>query len=208
MKEVFVKTDKAYITGLPRFLYEGRIIIVQGEHEAERAVRALRNAEILGIDTETRPVFRKGVVHKVALLQIASDECCFLFRLCQIGLPQCLIDLLSDPAVPKAGLSLNDDFMMLRQRAEFTPAGYIEIQQMAREAGIEDMSLQKLYANLFHQRISKRAQISNWEADVLSEGQVHYAATDAVACIHLYKELRHLLETGDFRLIETNTTLR
>lgn len=202
MKEIFVKTDKAFIANLPRYLYDGRIVIVQSENEATRAVRALRHSALLGIDTETRPTFRKGVVHKVALLQIAAKECCFLFRLCHMGLPACLTDLLSDPAVIKVGLSLKDDFMMLRQRTEFTPAGYVEIQTMARQAGIEDMSLQKLYANLFQKKISKRAQLSNWEADALTEAQARYAATDAVACIHLYEELRSLSEKNNFKLIE------
>lgn len=201
-KTLFVKTEKNYITQLERFLYEGRIEVIQGEAEAERAVRVLRSADIVGIDTETRPSFSKGVSHKVALLQASTRDICFLFRLCMMGLPKCLVDWLSDPGELKVGLSLKDDFLMLRHREEFLPAGYVELQKYAAEMGIKDMSLQKLYANVFHKRISKNARLSNWEADVLTDSQKKYAATDAYTCIQLYEELKHLRESGNYNLVE------
>ncbi|MDO4930869.1 MAG: 3'-5' exonuclease [Bacteroidales bacterium] len=206
VQELFVQTDKHFLENLPRFLYEGPIVVVLGEKEAERAVAHLRTAPMLGIDTETRPSFRKGETHKVALLQIATEDICFLFRLCMMGLPDCLADLLADPKVTKVGLSLRDDFLMLRHRRDFEPAGYIELQQYATEMGIKDLSLQKLYANVFHQRISKNARLTNWEADALGESQKRYAATDAYTCIQLYHRLRHLRETGAYRLIAAGGT--
>ena len=62
------------------------------------------------------------------------------------------------------------------------------------------MSLQKLFANFFGQKISKRDQLTNWEADVLKDNQKLYAATDAWACIMLYDELQRLKDTGDYEL--------
>lgn len=198
-KVLFKKTDKAFISDLPRFIYEGSIVVVQGEAVAERAVRMLRGFDLLGIDTETRPSFQKGVNHKVALLQIACEEVCFLFRLNEMGFVSCLCELLSDACILKVGLSLKDDFHMLWGRnPRFQPAGFVEIQTIAAEMGIEDMSLQKLYANVFHRRISKSMRLSNWEAEVLSEAQRTYAATDAFSCIQLYKELVRLQEQGGF----------
>ncbi len=203
MREIFIKTNKNFIPSLPRFAFDGRIVVVQSESEAERAVMALRQSSILGIDTETRPTFHKGESHKVALLQISGDDICFLFRLNQMGFPRCLSELLSDASVLKVGLSLKDDFMMLRRREpSFEAHGYIELQTYAAEMGIEDMSLQKLYANVFHQRISKAARLSNWEADVLTESQKVYAATDAVTCVQLYRELKRLRESGGYVLVQ------
>lgn len=152
---MFVKTNKQFISGLPRFMYTGPIQTIIGADTAERAVSVLRKSRLLGIDTETRPSFRKGESHKVALLQISTEELCFLFRLNRIGFPQCLIDLLSDESILKVGLSLKDDFHMLRARHPFSPKGFIDLQDFVKEMGIEDMSLQKLYANIFHMRISK-----------------------------------------------------
>ena len=202
MRELHIKTDKNLIHDLPRFVFEGRIIVIQSEAETVRAVKALRCSPILGIDTETRPTFRRGETHKVSLLQIADEHICFLFRLNEIGFPQPLVNLLADRQVLKVGLSLHDDFMMLRKRNEqFTPKNYIDLQDFVKEMGIEDMSLQKLYANVFRKRISKSARLSNWEADVLSESQKQYAATDAITCIQLYKELKELKESGEYILV-------
>lgn len=202
MRDLYIKIDKDIIPQLPRYAFDGRIVVVQSEEEANRAVRALRTAPMIGIDTETRPAFKRGEMHKVALLQIATEEICFLFRLNQMGLPAALVELLSDKNVLKLGLSLHDDFMMLRRRnSQLQPAGYIDLQNYVKEMGIGDLSLQKLYANVFGKRISKSARLSNWEADVLTDAQKVYAATDAVTCIHLYKELKTLKESGEYRLV-------
>ena len=191
-----------FIPSLPRFTFEGKIYVIQSASEAERAVQVLQRSPILGIDTETRPAFRKGENHKVALLQVANEQICFLFRMNEIGFLPCMASLLSNPDVLKVGLSLKDDFLMLRRRDEsFTPAGYVELQDYARKMGIEDMSLQKLYANVFHKRLSKAARLSNWEADVLTDSQKVYAATDAYTCIQLYKELKQLNENKNFELV-------
>lgn len=202
MRQLFVNTKKDFISQLPRYAFEGKIVVIQSKDEAERAVNALRHSPILGIDTETRPSFRRGQSHKVALLQIANEDLCFLFRLNEIGFLPCLVSLLSDENILKIGLSLHDDFMMLRQREPgFTPKGYIDLQDYVKDLGIKDMSLQKLYANLFHKRISKNARLSNWEADILSESQKIYAATDAITCIQLYNELKQLKASRDFELL-------
>lgn len=201
---LFVKTDKKFIHDLPRFLFEGPIKVIIGEEEAERAVFALKKEKMVGIDTETRPSFRKGENHKVALLQISTKDVCFLFRLNRIGLPPCLMDLLMDNDVVKVGLSLKDDFHMLRARCDFAPANYIDLQDYVRDMGIEDMSLQKIFANIFHMRISKNARLSNWEATSLTEQQQRYAATDAYACLKLYDKLNSLKESGHFRLVQSS----
>ena len=84
----------------------------------------------------------------------------------------------------------------------FQPGYFFDLQEHVSEIGIEDRSLQKLYANLFGLKISKSQQLSNWEADVLSQKQKLYAATDAWACIQLYNELLRLKHTGDYLLVD------
>lgn len=202
VRQLFVRTDKKFIPSLPRYAFDGKIYVVQSENEAERAVEVLKKSPILGIDTETRPTFRKGESHKVALLQVANEQMCFLFRMNEIGFLPCMANLLASSDVLKVGLSLKDDFLMLRRRnSDFKPDGYIDLQDYVKQMGIQDMSLQKLYANVFHKRISKSAQLSNWEADVLTESQKVYAATDAYTCIQLYKELKQLKATNDYELV-------
>ncbi|MDE5948613.1 MAG: 3'-5' exonuclease domain-containing protein 2 [Prevotella sp.] len=203
-KLLYSKYDKSLIKDLPRVLFEGRIVVVVSQSEAQRAVDYLLAQPILGVDTETRPSFKKGVIHKVALLQVASHDTCFLFRLNYTGMTADIIRLLEDTTVPKIGLSLHDDLMMLHKIAGFTPGNFIELQHCVRELGIEDLSLQKLYANFFGQKISKTQRLTNWEADVLNDRQKLYAATDAWTCIKLYEELQRLKQTGEYELIKTD----
>jgi ribonuclease D len=180
-------------------------VVVLTEREAQKAVDFLLTQPILGIDTETRPSFKKGRVNQVALLQIATHDICFLFRLNQLGMTAAVKRLLEDTEVPKIGLSLHDDLMMLSRRGEFRRGNFIDLQDKVKEIGVEDMSLQKLFANFFGMRISKRDQLSNWEADILSDKQKIYAATDAWTCILLYEELLRLEQTEDYELIKVET---
>ena len=204
MKEIYNKYDKTAIAELETVTFEGRIVVVLNEFEARRAVNYLLSQKILGVDTETRPSFRKGAMHQVALLQVSSYDVCFLFRLNYTGITPSIRRLLEDTTVPKIGLSLRDDLMMLHRLGEFETGWFIDLQDHVREIGVEDMSLQKLYANFFGKKISKRQRLTNWEADVLSDKQKQYAAIDAWSCIMLYEELQRLEETGDFVLIIDN----
>lgn len=200
-KKIYNKFDKAAINALPLVKFPGKITVVLNEFEAERAVDYLLSCDILGVDTETRPAFRRGQNHKVALLQVSTRTQCFLFRLNHLGLPQPLLRLLSNKDVPMVGLSWHDDLMALHRRENFSPGWFIDIQDIIANIGIEDKSLQKLYANLFGEKVSKRQRLTNWEADVLTDKQKEYAAIDAWACINLYDEIMRLMTTGDYDLV-------
>lgn len=202
-KVIYSKFDKHDIPALPRAVFDGRIIVINTAGEAEKAVSYLLSQDILGVDTETRPSFKKGRSHSVALLQVSTHDTCFLFRLNLIGMTQPVISLLEDTTVPKVGLSLHDDMLSLHKRADFRPGKFIDLQKHVGELGVKDLSLQKLYANFFRQKISKSVRLSNWEADILSDSQKLYAATDAWACINIYEELRRLETTGDYELVKT-----
>lgn len=200
MKKIYDKFDKSIINSLPLVTFPGKIIVVLNEYEADRSVEYLLSCDVLGVDTETRPAFRKGNNHKVALLQVATRKECFLFRLNHLGLPKSLLRLLSNKQVPMVGLSWHDDLMSLHRREQFEPGWFIDIQDIIGNLGIVDKSLQKLYANLFGEKISKRQRLTNWEADVLTDRQKEYAAIDAWACIKLYDEIMNLLATKEYEL--------
>lgn len=186
-----------------KVLFPGRIFVIYTESDAEKAVAYLKDQRIVGVDTETRPSFKRGTTHKVALLQISTQDTCFLFRLNRIGMPDSLQEFLMSDTL-KIGLSLKDDFNSLRKRQDMHPdrGNWIELQEYVGKFGIEDRSLQKIYANLFGEKISKNQRLSNWEADVLSEGQKLYAATDAWACVEIYNCLSELESTGNYEIIQ------
>ena len=203
MKQIKKTITKAEIAAMPKVLFPGRIFVIYTESEAEKAVAYLKDQRIVGVDTETRPSFKRGTTHKVALLQISTQDTCFLFRLNRIGMPDSLQEFLMSDTL-KIGLSLKDDFNSLRKRENVHPdrGNWIELQDYVGRFGIADRSLQKIFANLFGQKISKSQRLSNWEADVLSEGQKLYAATDAWACVKIYNCLTELERTGNYEIKE------
>ncbi len=182
---------KEEISTLPVEEFAGRIIVIQTKAEADKAVEYLMKYNLVGFDTETRPSFKKGQYYKVSLIQISTDDTCFLFRLNYIGFPESLKQFVSSPEVTKIGLSLRDDFGALRKRSSVEPVNFIDLQSIVGSYGIDAASLQKIYAILFKKKISKGQRLSNWEADVLTEPQKKYAALDAWACLTIYKHLNN-----------------
>lgn len=201
MKVIYTRFDKHKIADLPRVVFPGRIITINTPGETDKAVDYLLGHDILGVDTETRPTFSKREQNQVCLLQVSTKEVCFLFRLHLTGMTPSIIRLLEDTTVPKIGLSWHDDLTQLHRRIDFKPGYFIELQEMAREVGIKDLSLQKIYANLFREKISKTQRLSNWEASILRDSQKLYAATDAWTCIMIYEEICRLKETRDYELV-------
>ena len=193
---------KAEIAQLPVELFGGRIIVIHSVADVEKAVNYLKGFPILGIDTETRPSFAKGRTYEVALMQVATEDTCFLFRLNYIGMPKVLVDLLQDGRLLKVGLSLRDDIQRLQAKHDFEPRGFLDLQSYVKEMGIEAQSLQKLYALLFGKKISKSQRLTNWEADVLTDRQKSYAATDAWACVRMYNYMEELKRKQGFRVVK------
>ena len=209
MSKIQIKNtiDKAEIAGMTKVEFPGRIFVIYTEAEADKAIAFLKNQPIVGVDTETRPSFKRGMSHKVALMQISTEDTCFLFRLNRIGMPASLQEFLQSD-IMKVGLSLKDDFQVIRRRKNVhaEEGNWIELQDYVARFGIEDRSLQKIYANLFGQKISKSQRLSNWEAETLSESQQQYAAIDAWACVKIYNCLSEMERTGNYELIRVNAT--
>ena len=188
-----LEISKDRIHDLPIETFKGEIIVIDKVEDAEDAVEYLKQFKIIGFDTETKPVFRKNVTHKVALMQLSTLDKCFLFRLNCIQYPDCLDDLICSKDVKKVGLSLRDDFAALRKRTECPPLNFVDLQAIVKDYGIKDLSLQKIYAILFKMKISKNQRLSNWEAKSLKDSQQMYAAIDAWACLKIYN---HLIKNG------------
>ncbi len=181
--------SKEEVNLLPQEEFLGKIVVVENEEQIEKAIEILNKQSFVGIDTETKPSFKKGVVHKVALLQISTNDVCFLFRLNKIGFPKPLIDFFSNKKITKIGLSLKDDLRLLNKRKKIDPKTFIDIQTIIKEYGILELSLQKIYAILFKKKISKSQRLSNWENKILTKKQQKYAAIDAWATLQIYQQL-------------------
>ena len=184
--------EKSEINTMPTIAFEGRIITIDTAQAVEQAIIALSQESHVGIDTETRPSFKKGVQHDVSLIQLSTPDTCFLIRLNRTGMPDSLVAFLENKQIAKIGLSLHDDYQGLCKRRKFKAGNFIDLQKEVGNFGIEEMSLQKIFAIVFKQRISKSQQLSNWENDVLTDKQKRYAATDAWACLKIYNQLKQI----------------
>lgn len=187
------KIEKSTISTLPPCDITGEIIIIDRPEDVAAAVDDLKQCSLIGFDTETRPSFRRGESNTISLLQLATDRRAYLFRLKKIGQNQLLKDLLESEDHMKVGLSVHDDFHSLNRWMPCRPKNFIELQKYVKAFGIEEMSLQKIYAIVFNQKISKRQQLSNWEADQLTPAQQQYAAIDAWACRNIYYRLQSIV---------------
>ena len=178
---------KEELTDLPLRWFDGEIVVVDSYDKLESAVKILSKAKIIGFDTETKPAFKKGVINKVALLQLSTKNQAFLFRVNRIGLPKEICKILANPKIIKPGVAINDDIKGLNKIQPFTAKGFVELQDNAKTLGITDFSLKKLAAITCGFRISKGQQLSNWEADVLTDAQKIYAATDAWVALEIFE---------------------
>ena len=179
------------IEKLPRASFPGKIEVIDKEDSAYRdAVEYLSSKKVLGFDTESRPTFSPSQPqYGISLLQLSSGDRAFLFRVKRMGLPQELCSILADEKILKIGAAVSDDIKGLQKRGGFTPGGFVDLQKIGWEYGIRDKAVKKLAANILGIRISKTQQLSNWEADKLSEAQQKYAATDAWVCREMYLRL-------------------
>jgi ribonuclease D len=180
------------INALPLHAFDGTVKVIQDREVLPEVFKEISKHSVVGFDTETKPVFVKGQRHNVALMQIATPDQAFLIRVKFTGITPEIIDFLENEKILKAGVGVRDDIKTLQVLKKFAAAGFVELADMARNAGLEVESVKKLTALLLGFRISKSAQTSNWEAERLDTKQISYAATDAWVCLNIYRKL-----TGD-----------
>lgn len=190
MDENFVPhISKDLLQWMPLVRFDGEVIIVDEPSKTHDSIEYLSAQSVLGVDTETRPSFTRGVRYPTALVQVATVERCYLFRLTHIGMPKPLADIFANPKICKVGLAFKDDLNGLRRRRDFKPANCVDLQQIAPNYGIQDLGLQKMFAICFGKKISKAQQLTNWESSHLTPEQARYASTDAWATLLIYNKL-------------------
>lgn len=190
MSDFLSTIPKEEIGDLPPIAFEGEIMVVDTPQKVLEACRHLSKQTILGFDTESRPVFQKGAVNRIALLQLSTEKICFLFRLNKIPLDKTILKILESKSITKIGLAVSCDMHELGTLHKFRPKGFVDLQKIVPEYGITDMSLVKIAAIVLGGRLSKAQRLSNWEAVTLTDAQKVYAATDAWACVEIYKKLK------------------
>ncbi len=182
--------SKEEVAGLDLIQFEGPIHLIDSIEACEREIDRIALEPVLGFDTETRPSFKKGKVYPTSLIQISSLEQSWIIRVSRIGYPRRLLKLLSGELPLKIGVGLQDDLRRLRADFQFEPQGFLDLQSYVQAFRIDEKGLKKITGIVLERRISKSQQVSNWDADELSEAQLRYASTDAWICLMIYNSLR------------------
>lgn len=179
------------IEKLPRATFPGSIEVIDKEDaNYYAAIEYLLSKTLVGFDTESRPSFSPNQPqYGISLLQLSSGERAFLFRIKRLGLTEELCRILSDPKIIKVGAAVTDDIRGLQRYSQFTSGGFVDLQKIVWEWGIKDKSVKKMAAIILGVKVSKTQQLSNWEAERLSESQKMYAATDSWICEMMYSAL-------------------
>jgi len=179
----------------PLIKFPGKIAVITSRESEDEALKELSTESLVGFDTETRPSFKRGEFHHVALIQISTNTKAFLFRINQYGLSSAMTGFLEDDRVTKLGVAVRDDLGALRKIRDFEPGSFVDLSSKAQTLGILKTGLRNLSKLLLASRISKNQQTSNWERDQLTDSQMVYAATDAWICLKLQKKLTHFPPT-------------
>ena len=183
--------------------FDGEIVVVETVRDVLRACKVLSEQKVIGFDTETRPSFTSGMVNKVALLQLSTEDVCFLIRLNKVPLDKAIIAILQNENIEKVGAAVQNDILGLNALRRFKARGFIDLQNEVGRFGIEDRSLRKLSGIILGKKVSKAQRLSNWEAQTLTPQQQQYAATDAWVCIEILRRL----QAAERKQIGKNKTL-
>lgn len=191
---------------LPAIRFEGEVQIVDTEQGLAEACNYLAQHSVIGFDTETRPSFKAGITNRVALIQLSTTERCYLIRLCRMKFGRDLQRLLENPDIKKVGADVAGDLRSLNQLRHIRAAGFVDLQTIAPQWGIEEKSLRKLSAIVLGKRVSKAQRLSNWEAAQFTEQQISYAATDAWVCLEILSALESTPKVNPAPICEVELT--
>ncbi|XP_031501972.1 3'-5' exonuclease-like [Nymphaea colorata] len=190
----------------PSMSFSGRIVYSRTVIDAENAAKELSDIisakrqgapEIsMGLDIEWRPTFRRGATQRrAAVLQICVDTAqCFVMHVIHSGIPAILQSLLEDETIPKVGVAIANDASKILNDYGVRVKGLEDLSGLANRkfgGAPRKWSLGSLVEVLICKELDKpkKIRLGNWEADVLSKDQLHYAATDAYASWYLHQVL-------------------
>lgn len=175
---------------LPFISFPGKIHLITSDQELATVAAELNSAKILGFDTETKPSFKVGDIFKVALLQLSTETDAYLIRIHYITEFDVIKRIFENENIIKVGVAIRDDLKTLQKVFKFEPKNFIELQQVAKAKGLQNSGLKGMTAEVLQAGLSKGPKMTNWEAKILTEAQIKYAATDAWIGLTLYQKLQ------------------
>lgn len=170
--------------------FEGEIRLVESEDAAQEAIEYLQHSPLIGFDTESKPSFKKGEHHPIALIQLSNLEVAFLFRINKLKEMPDFSKLFSNEQITKIGLGLRDELTELETKIGCECRQFVDLERIAHYHKFHQRGVRALAAFFLKIRVSKSAQKSNWERTELTDSQLKYAATDAWVCLSIFNAMQ------------------
>lgn len=191
------RISKEYINSLPIIRFDGDVVMVTSEQQAEDVLKRLMEEPWVGFDTESKPSFTRGTSYPVSLVQFSTQDTAYLLQLKKTGFTDGLVELLENKQIKKMGVGIKADIVKLQEQRPFIPGGFVDLSELAAAKGIIQVGVRGLTARYLHHRLPKTAQKTNWARSELTMKQQIYAASDAWICLQIYPLI--LEDTTDYR---------
>lgn len=192
------RISKEYINTLPIIRFDGDVVMVTSEQQAEDVLKHLMEETWVGFDTESKPSFTKGTSYPVSLVQFSTQDTAYLFQLKKTGFSDRLVELLENKQIKKIGVGIKADIVKLQEQRPFIAGGFVDLSELAAAKGIIQVGVRGLTARYLHHRLPKTAQKTNWARSKLTMKQQIYAASDAWICLQIYPLI--LEDTTDYHI--------
>jgi ribonuclease D len=171
-------------------LYPGlnpsHIHLIRSADDVHQAADALLTADVIGFDTESKPIFNKGQRSDGPhLIQLATDHAAYLFPCVTVDdvqySNQLLSQILESEHILKVGFGLRDDNKRLKAKLGIELSNVLDLARAMREFKYREMGAKAAVAKYFARALqkSKKISTSNWSLAPLNERQLKYAADDA-----------------------------
>jgi len=171
--------------------FTGEIILTyKGDNKFDEYISYLKEQEILGFDTESKPSFKKKQKNKLSLIQFSTYTRAILIKVIDEVPYEIYYNIFNNEKILKVGCGLKNDLAELKIENKYLNT-FIDIQVLAKQRGIQQVSLQSLCMSILNKKINKKEQLSNWAAKKLTKKQLLYAATDAYACLLIFDRLKN-----------------
>lgn len=179
------------IARLPLLHFSGRIVVISVAEDEQRVEALFAGETLLGFDTESRANTPRSPRNRIALVQIATESACCVWRISEMGrIPPLLRRLIEDPSLHKVVQGATQEVDALRDQWGLSPQSFIDLHKIALELRTTPRSLQGLVGLFLKKKLAKDQRFTDWEQAPLTKAQIEYAALDAWASRQVLVSMR------------------
>uniref|UniRef100_A0A8D8VYY5 Exonuclease 3'-5' domain-containing protein 2 n=1 Tax=Cacopsylla melanoneura TaxID=428564 RepID=A0A8D8VYY5_9HEMI len=175
-----------------------KVYCIESEQSCNEICLHFSQYPVLGLDSEWVSYPKEG---PISTLQLSTpDGTCAVIRLRKIcasmqqNCPTRLRALLANNSILKVGVGMENDVRKLLNDYGLRLSSWLDLRYLARENGVTPKGLDHLALATVGMTLDKdpHVKFGNWDADTLTNDQIHYAALDAFAAVKIFAHFENL----------------